>query len=145
MQTNKTLSRASFFVYTERRGKGLQVVMASFRSLLLVCGSFLVAFFFSLDYAKKRCRYDFLVKGEVCIIFDHQEDSLKVVGPTGCVTVPINKSEQQKMREQIENEMGHKIQDSLNQIGTFPHMQQPMQQPMPYSNMPGPMPQNGYD
>ena len=115
--------------------------MTSFRSVLLVCVSFLVAFFFSLDYAKKRWRYDFLVKGEVCIMFDHQEDTLKVVGPTGCVTVPINKSEQQKMREQIENEVGQKIQESLGQVGTFPQTQQAA----PYGNMASSMPQNGYE
>lgn len=94
--------------------------MASFRSVFLVCCSFLVVFFFSMDYVKKRFRYEFLVKGEVCIAFDHEDNTLKVVGPTGCATVAINKTEKEKMREQIENEVGQEIQNSLAQAGAMP-------------------------
>lgn len=90
--------------------------MASFRSVLVVCITSLVVFFFTMDFIKEHFRYEFLVKGDVCIAFDHKELSIKVVGPTGCATVPINKTEEQKMREQIEAEVNKKIQTSLNQL-----------------------------
>lgn len=90
--------------------------MSGFRSALLVCMSFLTVFFFGLDFIRKYFRYEFLVKGDICIAFDHQESSLKVIGPSGCATVPLNKTDEQKMREQIEQEVNQKLQTSLNQL-----------------------------
>lgn len=91
--------------------------MSSFRSVLIICSSFLLISFFVLDFFKIYTRYEFLVKGDVCLAFDRKEDALKVIGINGCVTVPMTKTMEQKMREQIEAEVSQKIQSGLQQLG----------------------------
>lgn len=83
--------------------------MSDFRSVFVFCLAFLLFGFFSLDFLRTYTRYEFLVKGDVCIAFDRREDALKIIGATGCVTVPMSKSMEQKMREQIEAEVGQKL------------------------------------
>jgi hypothetical protein len=83
------------------------------RSTIVVCVTTLVAGFFILDLVKSYARYEFLVKGDVCIAFDRKEKSLKVVGINGVVTIPFLKTTEQQMREQIEAEVSKKIKKGL--------------------------------
>jgi hypothetical protein len=89
--------------------------MASFRSVLALCATALIIGFFTLEWLKDYKRYEFLVKGDVCIAFDHKEDALKVIGVKGCVTVPLTKTMEQKMREKIETELSKKVRKGLLQ------------------------------
>ncbi|MDR1208664.1 MAG: hypothetical protein LBJ89_04925 [Holosporales bacterium] len=89
--------------------------MATFRSVLALCFTALVIGFFTLEWLKNYKRYEFLVKGDVCIAFDHQEDALKVIGIKGCVTIPLTKTMEQQMRERIENELTKKVKKGLLQ------------------------------
>jgi hypothetical protein len=70
----------------------------------------LVVVFFTLEWLKDHHRYEFLVKGDVCIAFDHKEEALKVIGVKGCISIPVTKTMEQQMREQIEAELAKKVQ-----------------------------------
>jgi hypothetical protein len=69
----------------------------------------LVIVFFSLEWLKNYHRYEFLVKGDVCVAFDRKEEALKVIGIKGCVSIPVTKTMEQQMREQIEAELAKKV------------------------------------
>lgn len=114
--------------------------MSSFRSAAIACITVLIVGFFTLDFLKTYTRYEFLVKGDVCIAFDRQEDALKVIGVDGCMTIPLTKTMEQKMREKIEEEVAQKLtaQQTLNvpqpiipatpQMNMQPTLSQPMLQ-----------------
>lgn len=84
--------------------------MASFRSILCVCGTTLIIGWFLLDFFKTYTRYEFVVKGDVCIALDRQENVLKVVGSTGCISIPMTQTVEDQMRNQIEQELTQKMQ-----------------------------------
>ncbi|MDR0632546.1 MAG: hypothetical protein LBF84_00175 [Holosporales bacterium] len=84
------------------------------KSVIVLCAVLLCAGFFILDFLRNYTRYDFLVKGEVCIALDRKEDAIKVIGVNGCVTVPLTKTDEQKMRDKIETELGEKMQAELS-------------------------------
>jgi hypothetical protein len=69
--------------------------------------------FFTLDFIKKHFRYQFLVKGDVCIAFDRKDESLKVIGVKGCATIPLTKTMEQQIREQVEAQMAKKVKSGL--------------------------------
>ncbi|MDR3285665.1 MAG: hypothetical protein LBS83_03210 [Holosporales bacterium] len=83
------------------------------KSALVLCFTLLCVGFFVLDFFKTYTRYNFLVKGEVCIALDRKEDAIKVVGVSGCVSIPLTKSVEEKMRDKIENEVSEKLKAEL--------------------------------
>ncbi|MDR2464159.1 MAG: hypothetical protein LBD36_00880 [Holosporales bacterium] len=87
--------------------------MSSFRSVIVICITVLVIAFFSLTLIETNTRYQFLVKGDVCIAFDRKESALKIIGASGCITIPLIKTAEQQMRELIEADVSKKIQKGL--------------------------------
>jgi hypothetical protein len=85
----------------------------TFKSVIALCIVLLCCGFFTLDFLKRYTRYDFLVKGDVCIALDRQEDAIKVVSVSGCLSIPLTKSVEDKMRDQLEIELSNKIQAEL--------------------------------
>lgn len=83
--------------------------MVSFRSVLVACATALLIGWFVLDFFRGYTRYDFLVKGDVCIALDRQADALKVVNMDGCIVIPLTKTPEQEMQEKVEREMREKL------------------------------------
>ncbi|MDR1597969.1 MAG: hypothetical protein LBR89_03470 [Holosporales bacterium] len=78
-----------------------------------MCITTLIVAFFTLELANRHMRYEFLVKGDVCIAFDRKEETLKVIGIKGCISIPLNKTPEQQIREQVEAELGKQAKKGL--------------------------------
>lgn len=87
--------------------------MCSFRSVLVISATTLVLGFFSLDFLKDCTRYEFLVKGDVCVAFDRREEALKFVDAHGCTTVPLRRTEEDLLRERTERIITRRVQEEL--------------------------------
>lgn len=90
--------------------------MCSFRSVLVISATTLVIGFFGLDFLRDYTRYDFLVKGDVCIAFDRREEAIKIVDSNGCVTVPVRRTAEDLLRERTERMVNQRVQAELQRL-----------------------------
>lgn len=81
------------------------VTKVSFRSIVVVCITSLIAIYFMIDSFKHYTRYDFLVSGDTCIALDRDEDSLKVISSEAVINIPLTKTLKQQMREDVEADL----------------------------------------
>ncbi|MDR0631309.1 MAG: hypothetical protein LBF66_01925 [Holosporales bacterium] len=89
--------------------------MATFRSVLVLCATAAGVTVYTLEWIRSYKRYEFLVKGEVCIAYDHKEEALKVIDAKGCVTIPLTKTMEQEMRERLKSELTKEVKRGLLQ------------------------------
>lgn len=90
--------------------------MCSFRSVLVISATALVLGFFGLDFLKDYTRYEFLVRGDVCIAFDRQAEALKIVDENGCVTVPMRRTAEDALRDRTEQMVTQRVQAELQRL-----------------------------
>lgn len=90
--------------------------MCSFRSVLVISATTLVLGFFGLDFLKDYTRYEFLVRGEVCIAFDRQAEAIKVVNENGCVTIPMRRTAEDELRDRTEQMVTQRVQAELQRL-----------------------------
>lgn len=86
----------------------------TFKSVIVFCFTILIICAGLYHFFDKQLRYKFLVTGDVCIAWDKKEDSLKVVGVNGLVSIPMTKSPEEKMRTQIESELAKELQATMS-------------------------------
>lgn len=94
--------------------------MCSFRSVLLISATTLTIGFFTLDFLKDYTRYDFLVKGDMCIAFDRKEEAIKIVDANGCIVVPMHRSAEEALRDRVGNDVQRRVRSELRRKAAQP-------------------------